>query len=213
MPQLFYIIDHMTGSTPIQAGLQSPGLTERLQGRNGQASLLECGVCRAAGSACTRHRQGLCQGMLHRLVHLAAVAKTQLDFGGVHIHIDTRWVHVDVQGIHRLALSMQHIFIRTAGRVGQHAVAHIAAIDIGKLVVGTCTRCIGQTGATHHMHAAVHMVDGDGRLHKVVAQHIGQTQIQRLCMRVGTPLRTELAVMPKRKTHIGAGQGVAAQRL
>ena len=82
-----------------------------------------------------RHRQGLRQRVLHGLVHFAAVAKPQFDFGGVHVHIHTGRVHADVQGIHRLALTVQHIFISTAGCVAQHPVAHIAAIHIGKLMI------------------------------------------------------------------------------
>ena len=61
----------------------------------------------------------------------------------MHIHIHPRRVDGQVQGIHRLALPVQHIFISAFGRMTQHAVTHIAAVHIGKLVVGTRPGRIG----------------------------------------------------------------------
>ena len=81
--------------------------------------------------------------MLHRLVGFAAVAKPHLDFGGMHIHIHPRRVDGQVQGIHRLALAVQHVFVSASGCVTQHAVTHIAAVHIGKLVVGSRPCCVG----------------------------------------------------------------------
>ena len=59
----------------------------------------------------------------------------------------------------------------------------------------------------------MHMVNRDGRLNKFLAQHIGQSCVQSMVMRVGTPLHHQFAVVPKRKTHIGSGQSMATQRL
>ena len=96
---------------------------------------------------------------MYRLVHFTAIAKTHFNFGGVHIHIHAVWVHVQVQGIHRLSLSVQHVFIGASRRMGQHFVADITAIDIGVLVVGTLTRSIGHTGTRTHAHIAVLLVN------------------------------------------------------
>ena len=52
----------------------------------------------------------------------------------------------------------------------------------------------------------MHMVDGHRIVDKLRAQHIGQTCIQGTVMRVGTPLRHQFAVVPKRKADIGSGR-------
>jgi hypothetical protein len=108
-----------------------------------------------------RHSQGVFNGVAHGLVHLTAVAKTHLNLGRMHVHVHARWVNLHIQGIDWLAVSMQHVFVSAAGRVGHHFVAHIAAVDVGKLVVATRTCGIGHASATDHGHVARAVVHGD----------------------------------------------------
>ena len=108
---------------------------------------------------------------------------------------------------------MQHIFIGAASGVTQHTVTHIAAIHIGKLVVGTGPGSVGQTGSPQHPQTCVDMVNRYRGFDKLFAQHIGQTCVQSVVVRLGSPLHHQLAVVPKRKAHIGSGQSMAAQRL
>ena len=88
--------------------------------------------------------------MAHGLVHFAAITEAHLNFGGVDVHIHTRGVNRHVQGINGLAVAMQHILIGAACGVGDDFVAHIAAVHIGKLVVGTGACGIWNTSASHH---------------------------------------------------------------
>ena len=83
-----------------------------------------------------RRGQRILDRMAHRLVHLAAVAKAHLDLGRVHVDVDPRRVDLDVQRVDRLALAVQHVLVGAARRVGEHLVAHEAAVDIGELLVG-----------------------------------------------------------------------------
>ena len=83
------------------------------------------------------HGQRLFHRMADRLVHLAAVSEAQLDLGRVYVDVDPGRVHCQVQRIDRLAVAVQHVFIGGACGVGEHLVAHKAAVDIGKLLVGS----------------------------------------------------------------------------
>ncbi len=74
--------------------------------------------------------------MAHGLVHLAAVAKAHFDLGGVHVHVHAGGVDLDIQRVDGLLVAVQHVFIRGAGGVGEHLVAHKAAVDVAVLVVG-----------------------------------------------------------------------------
>jgi hypothetical protein len=47
-------------------------------------------------------------GVADGLMHFAAVPKSHLDLGRVHIHVHPGGVHIDVQGINRLALPVQY---------------------------------------------------------------------------------------------------------
>ena len=154
------------------------------------------GVAWVGGGPGTRRGQCVFDGVAHTLVHLAAVAKTHLDLGGVHVDVNPRWVHGQVQRVDRLAVAVQHVFVSTAGRVGQHLVAHKAAIHVTKLLVGTRARGIRDADATPHAQcsragvrfgsrlamgsrsvgrAPVH----DNRLRdEIRTQHIAQTLVQ-----------------------------------
>ncbi len=112
--------------------------------------------------------------MAHGLVYFAAVAKAHFDFGRVYVDIDPRRVDGDVQRIHRLALTVKHVFIRTAGGVAQHLVAHKAAVDIAVLLVRARAGGVWQAGATRHGDAPVAVLHWHGLRDKVLAQHIGQ---------------------------------------
>ena len=70
---------------------------------------------------------------------------------------------------------MQHVFVSASRRVTQYTVAHIAAIHIGKLVVGTRPGSVGQTGSPQHPQTCVDMVNRYRGFDKLFAQHIGQT--------------------------------------
>ena len=110
----------------------------------------QIGQCRRGASA--RRCQRVFDGMVHGLMHFAAVAKAHLDLGRVHVHIDTRRVDLDIQGIHRLAVAVQHVFIGAACAVAEHFVAHKTAIDIGELLIGARTGGVGGAGAAPDTH-------------------------------------------------------------
>ena len=112
--------------------------------------------------------------MAHGLVHLAAVAKAHLDLGRVHVDIDPRRIHTDVQHVHRLALAVQHVLVGGARGVGDDLVAHEAAVDVGELLVGAGARGVGQAGAAAHAHRAGAVLDGHRAGQEVLAQHVGQ---------------------------------------
>ena len=125
--------------------------------------------------------------MAHRLMHFTAVAKTHFDLGRVHVHIDPRRVDVYVQRIHRLALAVQHVFVGAAGGVRQHLVAHIAPVDIGKLLVGSGAGGVRNARAAPDPNQrlavgaarAAFVMHGDGLRDKFAAQHIGQALVLR----------------------------------
>ena len=163
--------------------------------------------------------------MAHRLMHFAAVAKAHFDLGRVHIHIDARRVHLHIQHIHRLAMTVQHVFVSAAGRVRQHFVAHKAAVDIGELLVRPRTGGVRNAGAAPDAHRRLTVVATRAALvahshrlrHEVFAQHIGQALIERRQRVValhrggcGAPLLDQFAFMPDGKADIGAYQGMAA---
>ena len=76
-----------------------------------------------------RHRQRLFHGVANELVHRPAFAETHLDLGRMHVDVDQPRLDRQPQRVGRLAVAMQHVSIRLAQRVGQHAVAHEAAVD------------------------------------------------------------------------------------
>ena len=53
--------------------------------------------------------------MSHRLMNFAAIPKTHFNLGRVYVDIDTRRVHLQIQRINRLAVTVQHVFIGAAG--------------------------------------------------------------------------------------------------
>ena len=118
-------------------------------------------------------------------MHFAAVAKAHFDFGRVYVHIDSGRVDLDIQRIHRLAVAVQHILVGAAGGVGENFVAHVATIDVGKLLVGAGASGVGQTGAAPDAHGglavgaagAAFVMHGDGLGDKLGAQHVGQALV------------------------------------
>ena len=166
--------------------------------------------------------------MAHRLVDFAAVAKADFDFGRVHIHIDARRVHLHIKHIHRLAMTVQHIFVSAAGRVRQHFVPHKAAVDIGELLVRPRTGGIRNAGAAPDANrrlavvaARAAFVAHSHRLrHEVFAQYIGQALIERRQRvvalhrrRSGAPLLDQFAFVPNGKSNVRPHQGMATHRL
>ena len=149
--------------------------------------------------------------MAHGLVYLAAVAKAHFNLGRVNVDIDPGRINLQIQGVNRLLLAVQHIFISAACGVRQHLVAHKAAIDIAKLVIGARTGSVWNTGQARHMDGAGPVIDRHGVADKAVAQHIGQTPGNGIhAFASSAPLLHQLAFMPDGKADIGPGQGVAA---
>ena len=143
----------------------------------------------------------------------------------MHVHVHARRVDLDVQHIHRLALAVQHVFIGAAGGVGDDLVAHKAAVDITKLLVGAGAGGIGNTGAAPDLdqrrrvacacRVAAGKINPHRALDKVAAQHVGQALLQggqAVFVAAAPPLLDQLALMPDGKTHIRARQGMAAHR-
>ena len=100
----------------------------------------------------TRHRQRVFGCVAHGLVHFAAVPKAHFNLGWMHVHVDAGRVHLDIQRVDRLAVAVQHVFIRAAGGVGEHLVAHIATVHIGKLLVGAGAGGVRDAGPSPDPH-------------------------------------------------------------
>jgi hypothetical protein len=131
--------------------------------RSRAAGLLEKGLRRTGrrhGVPGARRGQRVLDGVAHRLVHLAAIAKAHLDLGRVHVHVDTRRIDLQVQRIDRLALAVQHVFVGAAHRVREHLVAHEAAVDVEELLVAARARRVGNAGTADHAHHAAQVFDG-----------------------------------------------------
>ena len=120
-----------------------------------------CGAAAADRVAGARRGQRGLHRAPHRLVHLAAVAEAHLDLGRVHVDVDARRVDLDVQHVDRLALAVQHVLVGAARRVGEHLVAHEAAVDVGELLVGARARRVGDAGAAADAQRPGHVVDRD----------------------------------------------------
>ena len=140
--------------------------------------------------------------MANRLVHLAAVAKADLDLGWMDVHIDPAGIDLHIQRIHRLPLAMQDVLVGAARRMGEHFVAHVATIDVGELVVGAGAGDVGDTRAACHPDGPRAVVDVDTLLEQFAAQYIGQA----LLAGRGAPLFHQPAVMPDREANVGPGQ-------
>ena len=211
---------------PVLAGIHRHGGSSV---RSGQC-VVSIGPCRRQragqhsrqGRRCrTRRRQRVFKGVAQRLVHLAAITKAHLDLGRVHVHIKPLRGHLQVERIHRLALAVQHVFIGAAGRMGQHPVSHKTAIHIHILLVGTGACRIGYACKACHLDlrcvaraaGAAAVVDRHRTLHKVFAQHVGQTLGQCVCALAAAPLRHQLTLVPDGKADIWPRQRVAAHRL
>ena len=142
-------------------------------------------------------------------MHFSTVAEPYFNFGGVNIDIHTRGVHLQIQHIHRLSVTMKHIFIGTARAMRDDFVSHKAAVHISKLLVRTRSRCIGCAGSAPDMHRARTKIDVDRRCHKLFTQDIGQTLIPTGLAWVTAPLHHDFAFVPNGKAHFRANQGVA----
>jgi hypothetical protein len=83
------------------------------------------------------------------LVHGARVAEADFGLGRVHIDVDQRRVDVDEQADGGLAAAVQHVAVGFAQGVGDHLVAHEAAVDEDVLAVlgfGGAGRVDGEAG-------------------------------------------------------------------
>ncbi len=163
-------------------------------------------------------------------MHIARLAKTHLDLGWMHVHIDPRRVERDEQQISRLALAVQHIRIGTARGVRDGFVAHEAAVHVNVLLVRSRARRLRQPGKTRD--AQRRSVVGVARQHlarrqrqglrqPVAAEHIGDAATDPRLSRRGrvgcvgfrcAPLFDEPAVVPDGEADIRAHQRVSAHR-
>ena len=121
--------------------------------------------------------QRIVYGVAHGLVDFTAVAKAHFDLGGVYVDVDASRVDLDVQGVHRLLVAVQHVLVGAARCMGQHLVAHEAAVDVAELLVGGRARGVGYARTASDMHAAFPVVHGDGVTDEVIAQHVGQPPV------------------------------------
>ena len=148
--------------------------------------------------------------MSHRLVHLAAVTETHFDLGRVHVDVHPQRIDLDHQNVDRLALAVQHVLVGAACCMGDDLVAHVAAVDIGVLLVGAAAGVVGQATAAAHAYRAagrLHaVINGQALRQEVIAQDVGQTLFGIVC---GTPLFDQLAVVPDREANMRAGERMA----
>ena len=144
-------------------------------------------------------------------MHFPAVTKTHLNLGRVHVHIHPQGIDVHIQHIHRLALTVQHIFISGARGMRDYLVAHETAIDVGILLVGSAARKVRQAAAAMHTDPAASRLQAtihrQALRHKSVSQHIGHAPVG-VCSYA--PLLQQLAVVPHSKADIRTRQGLAA---
>ena len=157
-----------------------------------------------------------------RLVDFSAVAKTHLDFGGVHVHIHPRRLHRQVQRVDGLALAVQHVFKSAAGGVAEHLVADKAAVHIGELLVGAGPCGVWNAHAAPDLEAVgiggvcvtTGPFHGNRARQKIRAEHIAQALVQCGCrglpVRAAPPLFDQLALVPDGKAHVRTRQRVAA---
>ena len=118
-----------------------------------------------------------------------------------------------MQHVHGLALAVQHVFVRRARGVHDDFVAHEAAVDVGKLLVGARAGGAGQAGAAGDVQRPGAVIDGHRVGQKILAQHIAQPLRAACVAGVGAPLLDQLAVVPDGKTDVGPRQRVAAHGL
>jgi hypothetical protein len=74
------------------------------------------------------HRERLFHGVTHELVHRTAFTEAHLDLGRMYVDVDLPRLDHEPERISGLAIVVQHVAIRLAQRVSQHAVAHEAPI-------------------------------------------------------------------------------------
>ena len=87
-------------------------------------------------------------------MNFAAVSKTHFNFGGVDVDIDAGGVHLHIQHIDRLTLTVQYIFVSAACTMRDDLIANKSAIDISKLLIGSGPCHIGYAGTTANMNWA-----------------------------------------------------------
>ena len=148
--------------------------------------------------------------MPHGLVNFTAVAKANLNFGRVHIDIHTLGVHLQIQDVNGLTLTVQHIFIGTACTMRDDFVTHKAAVHIRKLLICPRPRCIGCACTTAHMDRTGSEINVDRRGHKIFAQHIGQTLVPSGFTRMAAPLLHNFAFVPNGKAHLRPNQSMSS---
>ena len=73
---------------------------------------------------------------MNGLVDRPRFAKTHLNFGRMHVHIDLLRADFDKKHIAGLALTVQHIVKGRTHRMGDEFVPHKTTVDVNILLVG-----------------------------------------------------------------------------
>ena len=134
--------------------------------------------------------------MIDELVDGARVAEAHLGLGRVHVDVDAGWVERQEQTVSRVAAAVQHVLISLAQCMGEHLVAHEAAINVAILSVATRPGVGRQCGVASQRQVAGGHLDAARIGEEVVAQNrsgaaaeIGPWQLQRdaavVCQREG----------------------------
>ena len=167
------------------------------------------GLARRARARARRGGERGGDGLAHRLVHLARIAKAHLDLGRMDVDVDALGRDGDEEQVRRLAAAVQDVVVGGAHRVRDQLVAHVAAVDVDVLQVGARARRLGRAGSAGDRQAAE--VDGDG------AAVLGESGAEQVAgARFGAaarPARDRLAVVPDREGEVGPDQRVPAHRL
>ena len=139
-------------------------------------------------------------------MHLARFAKAHFNFGRVHVHIHPLGRDGNEQDVGRLTPAVQHVFVGRTHAVGDEFVAHIAAVHVHILLVGTAARELGCACATGDLQHAEVEHNVAALRHEVGPQHI----VEALSQRGFAPLLHQLAFVPNGKAHVRPRQRVAA---
>ena len=123
----------------------------------------------------------------------------------MHVDVDALRRDSDAQHVGRLALTVQHVFIGRTHCVGDETVAHVAAVDVDILLVGSRACGFGQAGESTHAQRPGVQAERHALRHELGTEHVEHA----LACRRAAPVQQRLAVMPGRELDVRARQGVA----
>ncbi len=113
--------------------------------------------------------------MLDELVDGAGFAEAHLALLRVHVDVDVPRLEREPQRVRRLAVVMQHVAVRFAQRVRQHAIADEAAVD-EHVLAGHLRRVGGLHGEARDRERRRLRVDRRGGVDERVAQQRGDAR-------------------------------------